>query len=87
MGALDQRQLGALLVHAAECGRIVLLNTDVRVRRVLDGTAGCGGRAVMSAASLADAREMLKSSLATSMCPQAPRYFSSPSPGFTRKIS
>lgn len=69
LGALDERQLGALLAHAAECGRIVLLNTDVRVRRVLDGTAGCGGRAVMSAASLADAREMLMSSLATSMAP------------------
>ena len=69
LGALDQRQLGALLAHAAECGRIVLLNTDLRVRRVLDGMGGCGGRAVMSAASLADAREMLKSSLATSIAP------------------
>ena len=69
LGALDQRQLGALLAHAAECGRIVLLNMDLRVRRVLDGTGGCGGRAVMSAESIADAREMLKSSLATSMAP------------------
>lgn len=69
LGALDQRQLGALLAHAAECGRTVLLNTDLRVRRVLDGVGGCGGRAVMSAASLADAREMLKASLATSMAP------------------
>jgi len=67
LGALDQRQLGALLVHAAECGRIALLNTDLRARRVLDGAGGCGARTVMSAASLADAREMLMSSLATSL--------------------
>ena len=69
LGALDQRQLGALLVHAAECGRIVLLNADLPVRRVLDGTGGCGGHALMHAASLADAIEMLKSSLAASMAP------------------
>jgi hypothetical protein len=67
LGALDQRQLGALLVHAAECGRIVLLNADLPVRRVLDGSGGCGGRALMHAASLADATEMLKSSLSASM--------------------
>jgi len=64
LSALDQRQLGALLVHAAECGRIVLLNADLPVRRVLDGTGGCGGRALMHAASLADAKAMLESSLA-----------------------
>jgi len=64
LGALDQRQLRALLVHAAECGRIVLLNADLPVRRVLDGSGGCGGRALMHATSLADAMEMLKSSLA-----------------------
>ena len=69
LGALDQRQLGALLVHAAECGRIVLLNADLPVRRVLDGTGGCGGHALMHAASRADAIEMLKSSLAASMAP------------------
>ncbi|MEP7182738.1 MAG: hypothetical protein ABI886_11155 [Betaproteobacteria bacterium] len=69
LGALDERQLGALLVHAAECGRIVLLNVDPRVRRVLDGAGGCGGRSLMNAASLADAKEMLNSSLAASMVP------------------
>jgi hypothetical protein len=69
LGALDRRQLGALLAHAAECGRIVLLNTDLRVHHALDGMGGCGDRGVMSAASLADAREMLKSSLATSIAP------------------
>jgi len=69
LSALDQRQLGALLVHAAECGRIVILNADPRVRRVLDGTGGCGGRALMSASSLTDAKEMLESSLAPRMGP------------------
>ena len=69
LGALDRRQLGALLAHAAECGRIVLLNPDPGVRHVLDGMGGCGGRAVMGAATLADAKEMLKSSLATSFAP------------------
>jgi hypothetical protein len=69
LGALDERQLGALLVHAAECGRIVLLNADPRVRRVLDGAGGCGGRTLMNAASLADAKEMLVSSLAAGMIP------------------
>jgi len=64
LGALDQRQLRALLVHAAECGRIVLLNADLPVRRVLDGSGGCGGRAVMHATSLPDAMELLKASLA-----------------------
>ncbi len=69
LAALDRRQLGALLAHAAQCGRIVLLNADPGVRGVLEGAGGCGGRAVMSAASLADAGEMLKSSLATSFAP------------------
>lgn len=69
LGALDERQLGALLVHAAECGRILLLNVDPRVRRVLDEAGGCGGRTLMNAASIADAKEMLKLSLAASMLP------------------
>ncbi len=67
--ALDQRQLGALLAHAADCGRIVLLSADIPVRRVLDGTGGCGGRALMHAASLDDAVDVLKSSLEASMTP------------------
>ena len=69
LGALDERQVGALLVHAAKCGRIVLLNADPRVRRVLDGAGGCGGRTLMNAASLAAAREMLGLSLAAGMVP------------------
>lgn len=69
LGALDQRQLGALLAHAAACGRIVVVNTDARVRRLLDGAGGCGGQVMLSADSLADAKAMLKSSLAASLPP------------------
>ncbi len=66
LGALDQRQLGALLAYTAGCGRTVLLNPDLRVRQVLEGAAGCRGHALMSAASLTAAKEMLAASLATS---------------------
>lgn len=69
LGALDQRQLGALLAHAAGCGRIVVVNTDPRVRRLLDGAGGCGGRALMIGGSLAEAKAMLKSSLSASLPP------------------
>jgi len=67
LGALDPKQLGALLAHAAACGRIVVVNTDPRVSRLLDGAPGCAGRALMTATSLAQAAEMLKSSLAASL--------------------
>lgn len=69
LAALDQRQLGALVAYAADCGRLVVLNTDLRVRRLLDGAGSCGGRAVMNAGSLLDARAMLTASLATSLPP------------------
>lgn len=69
LAALDQRQLGALVNYAADCGRLVVLNTDLRVRRLLDGAGGCGGRAVMHARSLPDAKAMLTASLATSLPP------------------
>jgi hypothetical protein len=67
LGALDRRQLGALLTHAAGCGRIVVLSTDPRVRHALDGAAGCAGRALMSAASAADAMTVLRASLASGL--------------------
>ena len=67
LGALDQRQLGALLEHAAGCGRIVVLNTNERVRRLLDGAGGCGGHTLLNAASLPEAAEKLTTSLATSV--------------------
>ena len=69
LGALDQGQLGALVTYAADCGRIVVLNADLRVRRLLDGAGGCDGRALMSATSLPDAKSLLSASLATSIRP------------------
>lgn len=65
LGALDKRQLGALLAHTAGCGRIVVLSVDPQVRRTLESVGGCGGRALMHAASVADAVAVLKSSLAS----------------------
>jgi len=67
LGALDQRQLAALLAHAAACGRIVLLNADAGVRQALEGAGGCGGHTLMTATSLGEARQMLGSSLAASL--------------------
>ena len=67
LGALDQRQLAALLAHAAACGRIVLLNPNLGVRQALDGAVGCGGHTLMIASSLNEARQMLRSSLAASL--------------------
>lgn len=67
LSALDQRQLGALLAHVATCGRVVLLNTDARVGRLLEGAGGCGGPSLLNATSLADAANLLKSSLAASL--------------------
>lgn len=69
LSALDQRQLGALLGHAAACGRIVVLNTDARVRQLLDGAGGCAGQALMSAVSLTQAKQMLNASLAANSAP------------------
>ena len=67
LGALDPSQLDALLSHAAGCGRVVVVNPDPRLRRVLEGAGACGGQALMTAASLAVARDLLESSLATSL--------------------
>ncbi len=65
LGALAPAQLGALLAHAAACGRIAVVTTDERVRRVLQGAGGCGGQALLIASSAADARDKLAASLAT----------------------
>jgi hypothetical protein len=69
LGALDQSQLGALVTYAADCGRIAVLNPELRVRRLLDGAGGCDGRAVMSATSLPEATALLSASLAKSIRP------------------
>lgn len=67
LAALDQKQLAALVGYAASCGRLVVLGADARVRRALDGAAGCGHRAMMSATSTDEARSMLGASLATQL--------------------
>ncbi len=65
--ALDPRQLAALLAHAAACGRIAVVSADERVRRVFEGAGGCGGRALLSAPSVAQARALLAESLNLSL--------------------
>ncbi|MBL8315043.1 MAG: hypothetical protein JNK55_14955 [Rubrivivax sp.] len=67
LGALDPSQLEALLSHAAACGRVVVVNPDPRLRRVLEGAGACGGQALMTAATLDVARDLLESSLATNL--------------------
>lgn len=63
LAALDPRQLAALLGHAATCGRVVVVGADTRVRALLDGSGACGGRALLVAESLAEARTRLVASL------------------------
>jgi hypothetical protein len=68
--SLDRQQIAALIAHAAQCGRIVLVSTDSALRHMLDGIAGCGGRALISATSLGETEDLLKASLATSLAPE-----------------
>ncbi|MEP7138521.1 MAG: hypothetical protein ABI745_02765 [Caldimonas sp.] len=65
LAGLDQKQLAALVGFAASCGRLVVVGADARVRRALDGAAGCGHSATMNASSAEEARSMLGASLAT----------------------
>jgi len=65
LGALDQRQLSALLTHVAQCGRVVILSTDAQVRHLLDGLVGCAGQTLMMAPSLQETKRLLEASLAT----------------------
>ncbi len=67
LAALDPAQLGALLAHAAGCGRVVVLNADERVRRLLSGAGSCDGLALMNAASMAEAQQRLDASLAAGL--------------------
>lgn len=67
LAALDPRQMAALLAHAAACGRIVLVDVDAGVRRLLGGAGGCGGLALLNAASPAQAGELLAASLNTAL--------------------
>ena len=61
--ALEPRQLGALIGHAAACGRIALVSPDAGAWRVLEGAAGCGARMLVSGGSVAEALGRLKDSL------------------------
>jgi hypothetical protein len=67
LAALDEPQLRALLAHAAQCGRVVLLNADARVRRAIAGAGGCAGRALLRASSITEATQKLDASLAASL--------------------
>lgn len=71
LGALDQRQLGALISHAAECGRIALIDPDPGVRGILAAAAGCGGAMLVSAATGEDAAARLEATLAVPPTPPA----------------
>ena len=62
--ALEPRQLGALIGHAAACGRIALVTPDAGAWRVLEGAAGCGARMLVSGGSVAEALVRLQDSLA-----------------------
>jgi hypothetical protein len=62
--ALEPRQLGALIGHAAACGRIALVTPDPGAWRVLEGAAGCGARMLVHGESVAAALGQLQHSLA-----------------------
>jgi hypothetical protein len=63
--ALDPGQLGALIGHAAACGRIALVAPDAGAWRVLEGAAGCGARMLVSGDTLDAALRRLEDSLAS----------------------
>lgn len=65
--ALEPAQLGALLAHAAACGRIGVVDADDRVNRLLEGAGGCGGQALVHADSVALAMDRLTASLNKSL--------------------
>ncbi len=71
LGTLDQRQLGALISHAAACGRIALVAPDPGAQSVLEGAAGCGGAMLVTAATGADATARLQATLAVPSTPLA----------------
>jgi hypothetical protein len=62
--ALDSRQLVALIGHAAACGRLALVAPTPDVRRLLEGSAGCGARMLASGATAPEALDRLAMTLA-----------------------
>jgi len=63
LAALDERQVRAFTSNAAQCGRMVVVNADERVRAALQGAAGCGGSALVFASSLGQALDGFQTSL------------------------
>lgn len=63
LAALEPAQLGALLGQVAGCGRVAVVDADANLRHVLDGAGGCGGRALLYAATAAEAGDALAASL------------------------
>ena len=49
--ALDPRQLVALIGYAAACGRLAVVAPAPDVQRLLEGSAGCGARMLVSSAA------------------------------------
>ncbi|MDE2367420.1 MAG: hypothetical protein KGN16_00490 [Burkholderiales bacterium] len=67
LAALDRQQLAALVAAAGACGRIVVVGADRRVSRLLEGAGGCGSRALLGAATPAEAAQALAASLQASL--------------------
>ena len=62
--ALEPTQLVALIGHAAACGRLALVAPAPDAQRLLEGSAGCGARMLVSADSPQAAIESLAATLA-----------------------
>ena len=62
--ALEPGQLVALIGHAAACGRLALVGPAPDAQRLLEGSAGCGARMLVSANSPQVALERLAATLA-----------------------
>ncbi len=69
--ALDPRQLVALIGYAAACGRLAVVAPAPDVQRLLEGSAGCGARMLVSGPTPEDSLAMLAATLATASVPAA----------------
>jgi hypothetical protein len=61
--SLEPRQLAALIGHAAGCGRLALVAPDPGAQRLIEGSAGCGARMLVSAATPVEALARLAATL------------------------
>jgi hypothetical protein len=64
LGMLDQRQLAALVSHAAACGRIGLVAPEPGALRLLEAAAGCNAAMLVAAGSAAETATRLQETLA-----------------------